>query len=157
MTMLLFLVVSCLMLDLSLILALKLCRSLFFVLLMIRRPPRSTRTDTLFPYTTLFRTRQPRQRRLRRSRHGHGVSGEILHGIRPPAVCHPHSAPVRAIGGHLLAGEVGRRSSSYRNLYCSLRLSSSTVCGIMPISISNANMIQLKNKKTTATDRKSIR
>src|SRR3546814_18116557 len=24
---------------------------------MIRRPPRSTRTDTLFPYTTLFRTR----------------------------------------------------------------------------------------------------
>src|SRR3546814_3330466 len=27
---------------------------------MIRRPPRSTRTDTLFPYTTLFRS--PRQR-----------------------------------------------------------------------------------------------
>src|SRR3546814_11226307 len=29
-------------------------RVLFF--LMIRRPPRSTRTDTLFPYTTLFRS-----------------------------------------------------------------------------------------------------
>src|SRR3546814_5020950 len=29
--------------------------SLFFFL-MIRRPPRSTRTDTLFPYTTLFRS-----------------------------------------------------------------------------------------------------
>src|SRR3546814_768110 len=28
--------------------------SLFF--LMLRRPPRSTRTDTLFPYTTLFRS-----------------------------------------------------------------------------------------------------
>src|SRR3546814_972337 len=28
---------------------------------MIRRPPRSTRTDTLFPYTTLFRS-QPRPR-----------------------------------------------------------------------------------------------
>src|SRR3546814_4531238 len=27
-----------------------------FFLLMIRRPPRSTRTDTLFPYTTLFRS-----------------------------------------------------------------------------------------------------
>src|SRR3546814_7147364 len=26
------------------------------VFLMIRRPPRSTRTDTLFPYTTLFRS-----------------------------------------------------------------------------------------------------
>src|SRR3546814_13544335 len=29
---------------------------IFFVFLMIRRPPRSTRTDTLFPYTTLFRS-----------------------------------------------------------------------------------------------------
>src|SRR3546814_1272869 len=27
---------------------------------MIRRPPRSTRTDTLFPYTTLFRSPEPR-------------------------------------------------------------------------------------------------
>src|SRR3546814_11105618 len=36
------------------------CTSIFgvgiFVFLMIRRPPRSTRTDTLFPYTTLFRS-----------------------------------------------------------------------------------------------------
>src|SRR3546814_1129446 len=30
-----------------------------FFVLMIRRPPRSTRTDTLFPYTTLFRSRRP--------------------------------------------------------------------------------------------------
>src|SRR3546814_13590564 len=30
------------------------CTLFFF--LMIRRPPRSTRTDTLFPYTTLFRS-----------------------------------------------------------------------------------------------------
>src|SRR3546814_11242429 len=29
---------------------------IFFFFLMIRRPPRSTRTDTLFPYTTLFRS-----------------------------------------------------------------------------------------------------
>src|SRR3546814_11794568 len=37
-----------------------LCTSLFsaffFFFLMRRRPPRSTRTDTLFPYTTLFRS-----------------------------------------------------------------------------------------------------
>src|SRR3546814_9184832 len=32
----------------------------FFFVLMIRRPPRSTRTDTLFPYTTLFRSVGPR-------------------------------------------------------------------------------------------------
>src|SRR3546814_4088878 len=30
--------------------------------LMIRRPPRSTRTDTLFPYTTLFRSTTTRHR-----------------------------------------------------------------------------------------------
>src|SRR3546814_12261457 len=30
-----------------------------FCFLMIRRPPRSTRTDTLFPYTTLFRSPGP--------------------------------------------------------------------------------------------------
>src|SRR3546814_18662255 len=29
---------------------------------MIRRPPRSTRTDTLFPYTTLFRSSRQRRR-----------------------------------------------------------------------------------------------
>src|SRR3546814_19246675 len=34
-----------------------LCSIFFF--LMIRRPPRSTRTDTLFPYTTLFRSGLP--------------------------------------------------------------------------------------------------
>src|SRR3546814_21178243 len=33
-----------------------LCVSFF---LTIRRPPRSTRTDTLFPYTTLFRSPEP--------------------------------------------------------------------------------------------------
>src|SRR3546814_10550120 len=31
---------------------------------MIRRPPRSTRTDTLFPYTTLFRSERVRTRVL---------------------------------------------------------------------------------------------
>src|SRR3546814_13294901 len=42
---------------------------------MIRRPPRSTRTDTLFPYTTLFRSR------LERHHDGGlraGVVGQIL-------------------------------------------------------------------------------
>src|SRR3546814_16768292 len=32
-----------------------------FLFLMIRRPPRSTRTDTLFPYTTLFLSHAGRQ------------------------------------------------------------------------------------------------
>src|SRR3546814_9280802 len=33
----------------------------FCFFLMIRRPPRSTRTDTRFPYTTLFRSRHRRE------------------------------------------------------------------------------------------------
>src|SRR3546814_8108991 len=33
--------------------------SIIFFCLMIRLPPRSTRTDTLFPYTTLFRSHVP--------------------------------------------------------------------------------------------------
>src|SRR3546814_12733525 len=40
--------------------ALKCKTFLFFIFfLIIRRPPRSTRTDTLFPYTTLFRSAVP--------------------------------------------------------------------------------------------------
>src|SRR3546814_7283229 len=41
--------------------ALHVLYSMFFFL-MIRRPPRSTRTDTLFPYTTLFRSDHRRGR-----------------------------------------------------------------------------------------------
>src|SRR3546814_12814057 len=67
---------------------------LFF--LIIRRPPRSTRTDTLFPYTTLFRSltevgdRQPRleveQQSLRRllADAGHEAQrGEVVLGEDP--------------------------------------------------------------------------
>src|SRR3546814_4802881 len=36
--------------------------------LIIRRPPRSTRTDTLFPYTTLFRSAAAERRRRRDGR-----------------------------------------------------------------------------------------
>src|SRR3546814_13441070 len=44
---------------------------LFF--LMIRRPPRSTRTDTRFPYTTLFRSRADRRAGCVGAMHaGHG-------------------------------------------------------------------------------------
>src|SRR3546814_12485757 len=55
--------------------------NLVFFFLMIRRPPRSTRTDTLFPYTTLFRS--PRRGRVRRARLAatacrarHGAAGD---------------------------------------------------------------------------------
>src|SRR3546814_20112722 len=40
----------------------------FFFFLMIRRPPRSTRTDTLFPYTTLFRSSDRKSEQSARAR-----------------------------------------------------------------------------------------
>src|SRR3546814_5428088 len=52
---------------------------------MIRRPPRSTRTDTLFPYTTLFRSNvglSVFRIGLRRLTYPLGVSGTAAH-IRP--------------------------------------------------------------------------
>src|SRR3546814_1302898 len=46
---------------------------------MIRRPPRATRTDTLFPYTTLFRSSEWRDRKIRRVE----VSDNRLHRAQP--------------------------------------------------------------------------
>src|SRR3546814_2058247 len=51
---------------------------------MIRRPPRSTRTDTLFPYTTLFRSRGKRPDRTRDRRARRYVSPrEVASPSRP--------------------------------------------------------------------------
>src|SRR3546814_12746333 len=63
---------------------------LFF--LMIRRPPRSTRTDTLFPYTTLFRSAFPGSAEIadplrrtgfavRRAGHRSGQQLEVILGL----------------------------------------------------------------------------
>src|SRR3546814_3885587 len=55
------------------------CTRLCFFFLMIRRPPRSTRTYTLFPYTTLFRSdaRSRRAGRHRpRARRGQAARGD---------------------------------------------------------------------------------
>src|SRR3546814_385804 len=50
----------------------------FFLFLMIRRPPRSTRTDTLFPYTTLFRSHH-QCRTISARRAGAAVGSEHSH------------------------------------------------------------------------------
>src|SRR3546814_12056739 len=49
-------------------------------LLMIRRPPRSTRTDTLFPYTTLFRS-GPRLLELANAVLSHQSLGAVRHAV----------------------------------------------------------------------------
>src|SRR3546814_4377907 len=47
---------------------------------MIRRPPRSTRTDTLFPYTTLFRSKDVRHHEDARVSTGIGEFDRVLGG-----------------------------------------------------------------------------
>src|SRR3546814_8101815 len=49
---------------------------------MIRRPPRSTRTDTLFPYTTLFRS--PSGSKIRRGTSGNPVTVDICSSLGEP-------------------------------------------------------------------------
>src|SRR3546814_19134223 len=77
--------------------------------LMIRRPPRSTRTDTLFPYTTLCRS-VPFERVAAAARHHEFVAAlvqlgpDIFHhvrtrGVRAARLPHVHEALAhRAIG-----------------------------------------------------------
>src|SRR3546814_3943439 len=74
---------------------------------MIRRPPRSTRTDTLFPYTTLFRSQRQRDSPAPRFRHNQKEEKHRLLGLRPagswpsaapdrfsdPPTRHPHDEP----------------------------------------------------------------
>src|SRR3546814_13159344 len=57
-------------------------------LLMIRRPPRSTRTDTLFPYTTLFRSA------CRRQAAGAGPNRRPVPTYGPPAAPDSGHTPV---------------------------------------------------------------
>src|SRR3546814_20236628 len=57
---------------------------------MIRRPPRSTRTDTLFPYTTLFRSG--------RTFEGAGYDDiGLLRDIPLRSPCEHHMAPIRGV------------------------------------------------------------
>src|SRR3546814_2890478 len=55
---------------------------------MIRRPPRSTRTDTLFPYTTLFRSPHP----LAQS--GQHIPDRLA--LSEPRIRAPRSLPAKA-------------------------------------------------------------
>src|SRR3546814_1712469 len=70
---------------------------MLFSFLMIRRPPRSTRTDTLFPYTTLFRSGPVRWRSwptastwLRTPAHSVlPLSPTASHAVTPPTRASP--------------------------------------------------------------------
>src|SRR3546814_14913896 len=77
---------------------------------MIRRPPRSTRTDTLFPYTTLFRSR--RNRRAPRRQRVHDPQGRRTPDANHRRVCPAFATVRRAIAwNHLQSGGRSRRGA----------------------------------------------
>src|SRR3546814_2483625 len=73
--------------------------------LMIRRPPRSTRTDTRFPFTTLFRSFHPR-RPARHARHRYSTNVARLVTEKSCDMLHRHMALDRIAADH---GRVARR------------------------------------------------
>src|SRR3546814_3403586 len=66
---------------------------------MIRRPPRSTRTDTLFPYTTLFRSIVVYSVLLTWA-YRHGVLDKTLALVLCPVLCFPFFNAMRFISEH---------------------------------------------------------
>src|SRR3546814_1373657 len=70
---------------------------------MIRRPPRSTRTDTLFPYTTLFRSLGGAHH------HAPGAEAALDVVVQGAALAQRHA-------DHLLLGLVGRLADRLRHL-----------------------------------------
>src|SRR3546814_5237750 len=92
-------------------------RCFVFFFLMIRRPPRSTRTDTLFPYTTLFRSAW--QRRAERS-----PPVPLWERLQPRAL---DSSPCEG-RGRLGGGSHGRSEEHTSELQSLMRISYAVFC-----------------------------
>src|SRR3546814_1736778 len=100
---------------------------LFVFFLMIRRPPRSTRTDTLFPDTTLFRSAADRARIDEDERaFAIGIDalfGPLDHAVRPVVDRH---GPARAV---IEAGAGSARSEEHTSeLQSLMRISYAVFC-----------------------------
>src|SRR3546814_2648383 len=93
---------------------------------MIRRPPRSTRTDTLFPYTTLFRSRKRRRQHHRpRSRPAAAMRGR--EGLVQVDV---HRIDAQVAGTHTPDDrvEIGRSEEHTSELQSLMRISYAVFC-----------------------------
>src|SRR3546814_2066710 len=96
---------------------------------MIRRPPRSTRTDTLFPYTTLFRSPAEVRRggvphRARRPL-GHPHRRGAAHLAAPGRDRHRSRAPVAVRGLHVVLPRSEEHTSELQSL---MRISYAVFC-----------------------------
>src|SRR3546814_6683282 len=73
---------------------------------MIRRPPRSTRTDTLFPYTTLFRSVEHLHLRIGEAPVpvARGVYGLVARRADQPVRVAGENRAQHGVGGNVLRG-----------------------------------------------------
>src|SRR3546814_11668570 len=90
---------------------------------MRRRPPRSTRTDTLVPYTTLFRSGQLGRHMRHRDRVKVGEEEEAVAALRGGIVLHPHPVADRAqiIAEVPISGGLDARYDTHGLLLCRRR------------------------------------
>src|SRR3546814_5317494 len=103
--------------------------SIICFFLMIRRPPRSTRTDTLFPYTTLFRSHP-------RVRHHRPLSGRLRRGVLRQAARARRHADEEDLAGRLphlrrllrAPGLEGRSEEHTSELQSLMRISYAVFC-----------------------------
>src|SRR3546814_1573840 len=92
---------------------------------MHRRPPRSTRTDTLFPYTTLFRSAPVPPPRTQTGSLLQHSSTQCRKSPQPPAPCRRSrlAGPSRADGE-----ELGRSEEHTSELQSLMRISYAVFC-----------------------------
>src|SRR3546814_7335251 len=90
---------------------------------MIRRPPRSTRTDTLFPYTTLFRSLFPDATAATTD-----TAGVARGSIAAPSACSPPAARWIAPGRRTIAVPTDRSEEHTSELQSLMRISYAVFC-----------------------------
>src|SRR3546814_1998330 len=97
---------------------------LCFFFLMIRRPPRSTRTDTLFPYTTLFRSALHQGEAVVDAPAGAlGEAGDDGEAVRlRERLQRPHLRPLRRLG------QIARSEEHTSELQSLMRISYAVFC-----------------------------
>src|SRR3546814_1153438 len=96
----------------------------FLFFLRLRRPPRSTRTDTLFPYTTLFRSVAERRDRSVLGRRGDPADRGWL--CRARRRCAGRAGGEEARGGE--AGKMSRSEEHTSELQSLMRISYAVFC-----------------------------
>src|SRR3546814_2501567 len=121
---------------------------------MILRPPRSTRTDTLFPYTTLFRSLTDQNPALSLLAKGHASRPtQLEHEVRGDRSL--PDVPTDAIGLHAQAG-LGRSEEHTSELQSLMRISYAVFCLKKKNKTQHTSKRKHYNKPTYITHKPSI-